>query len=115
MKNRTKLIQNIVAIAVMVAGVGTMFTGLMIESMVILAMSGIISAMLILKTQRGRRSVLSYISIAMWVYVVGSFFVGGFSGFEGSLERFLDWFLAGIVIGIVAILLTAVQLFRINR
>ena len=92
-----------------------LFTDYIHIGVFVLTLAGILSSILIFRKRRGRRSFLSYVSAATYLYVVVSFCISSLDGLGGGLNNFVSWVLYVVVIGTLSVMLTGLQLFRVNR
>lgn len=114
MKNK-KILINILSTIAMVAGIPLVMYGDTYQlaiSMECLAV--FFSYIIILRSRVGRKSLVTYATLAMWLFIPLSFLLQ-LGIFGSGLEGLSNWTKTSLVIGIVAMVLTSVQLFRVNR
>lgn len=112
---KNKALQNTTLVILMSIGVAVLFTEYIHIGVFVLTLAGMLSSILIFRERRGRRSFLSYVSAATYLYVVISFCISSFDGFGRSLNNFVNWVLYAVVIGTLSVILTGLQLFKVNR
>ena len=86
--------------------------GLIIE-----CIAAVISLLLLFTSANRRKNFpLSHLAAILWLFVPVSFlFLLQTSLFGSGFEGLFNWARTGVIIGIVAIILTSIQLFRVNR
>ena len=115
---KIKITQNILLTAVMatmpllVVRGDTYQIGLIIE-----CIAAVISLLLLFTSANRRKNFpLSHLAAILWLFVPVSFlFLLQTSLFGSGFEGLFNWARTGVIIGIVAIILTSIQLFRVNR
>lgn len=118
MKKNKKITQNIVLMAVMatmpllVVRGDTYQIGLIIE-----CIAAVISLLLLFTSANRRKNFpLSHLAAILWLFIPVSFLLLlQTSLFGGGFEGLSNWAKTGLIVGIVAIILTSIQLFRVNR
>lgn len=117
-KQNKKITQNILLTAVMatmpllVVRGDTYQIGLIIE-----CIAAVISLLLLFTSANRRKNFpLSHLAAILWLFVPVSFlFLLQTSLFGGGFEGLSNWARTGLIVGIVAVVLTSIQLFRVNR
>lgn len=118
MKKNKKITQNILLTAVMAAMPLLVVRGDTYQIGLIIECIAAVISLLLLFTSANRRKnfPLSYLVATLWLFIPVSFLLllqiplfG--SGFEGLS----NWAKTGLIVGVVAIVLTSIQLFRVNR
>ena len=117
MKKNKKITQNILLTAVMatmpllVVRGDTYQIGLIIE-----CIAAVISLLLLFTSANRRKNFPLYLAAILWLFVPVSFlFLLQTSLFGSGFEGLFNWARTGVIVGIVAIILTSIQLFRVNR
>lgn len=118
MKKNKKIIQNILLTVVMatmpllVVRGDTYQIGLIIEFIAVV----ISLSLLFTSANRKKNFPLSHLAAVLWLFIPVSFlFLLQTSLFGGGFEGLSNWARSGLIVGIIAIILTSTQLFRVNR
>lgn len=113
MKN--KIIQNSILILMMIAGVSVIFIDEINNFLVGISLIGISALISCIILAIKRKGFLTYTIIATWLFIPTTFLLGFLGMFNTNLDNFLDWARVCFVVGMIAIPLTGVHLFRVNR
>lgn len=118
MKQNKKITQNILLTAVMATMPLLVVRGDTYQIGLIIECIAVVISLLLLFTSASRRKnfPLSHLAAILWLFVPVSFlFLLQTSLFGSSFEGLFNWAKTGLIVGIVAIILTSIQLFRVNR
>ncbi|MDO5343451.1 MAG: hypothetical protein Q4F02_00880 [Candidatus Saccharibacteria bacterium] len=114
MKNN-KIIQNTILVFMMAVGAVAVFIDEINNFLVGISLIGISALVSCSILAIKRKGFLTYTIIAAWLFIPTTFLLGFLGMFNTNLDNFLDWARVCFAVGVIAIPLTGVHLFRVNR
>ena len=112
---KSKIIVNIILLCLMFAGIPLIMSSSTYQAGICLVLVSVVASFIILlRRKMARKHFLTYLALLAWLFIPLSFLLQ-LDIFGSGLEGLSNWAKTSIFVGVFAIVVTGVQLFRVNR